>query len=75
MFGVNPSQLRGPKCPREQAYYEQVFDSRGEHPYDEAMTDARKSSPTSSALTARQRGILECIESSMATRGFPPSVR
>lgn len=75
LFGVNPSLLRGPKCPRKQAHYEQVFDSRGEHPYDEAMTDARKSSPTSSALTARQRGILECIESSMATRGFPPSVR
>lgn len=40
-----------------------------------AMTDARKSSSSSSALTARQRGILECIESSMANRGFPPSVR
>ncbi|MFM7870241.1 MAG: transcriptional repressor LexA, partial [Actinomycetota bacterium] len=30
---------------------------------------------TEPALTARQRSILECIESSMAERGFPPSVR
>jgi len=39
------------------------------------MSDARKFSPTPSALTARQRGILDCIETSMSTRGFPPSVR
>lgn len=46
---------------------EQVFDSVGEHPYASGMTEP--------ALTARQRSILECIESSMAERGFPPSVR
>jgi len=46
---------------------EQVFDSMGEHPYASGMTEP--------ALTARQRSILECIESSMAERGFPPSVR
>ena len=46
---------------------EQVFDLVGEHPYDGAMTE-----PT---LTARQRGILECIEASMTERGYPPSVR
>ena len=46
---------------------EQVFDLVGEHPYDGPMTE-----PT---LTARQRGILECIEASMTERGYPPSVR
>ena len=46
---------------------EHMFDIRGEHPYDPAMTDT--------TLTERQRSILECIESSMAERGFPPSVR
>ncbi len=30
---------------------------------------------TDTTLTDRQRSILECIESSMAERGFPPSVR
>ena len=30
---------------------------------------------TDSTLTDRQRSILECIEASMAERGFPPSVR
>ena len=51
-----------------------MFDSPGEHPYDAAMTDAKKQL-ADTKLTARQRGILECIESSMASRGFPPSVR
>lgn len=46
---------------------EHMFDIRGEHPYAPAMTDT--------ILTERQRSILECIESSMAERGFPPSVR
>ncbi len=62
--------------PTEQGQYEQVFDSGGEHPYDAGMTDVHKTTrPSSAPLTARQRGILECIEASMATRGFPPSVR
>ena len=46
---------------------EHMFDLGPEHPYDGAMSD--------STLTSRQRGILEFIESTMADRGYPPSVR
>jgi len=44
-----------------------VFDTAIERPYADAMTD--------STLTARQRQILDVIESNMRERGFPPSVR
>lgn len=44
-----------------------MFDSGGERPYDDAMADKR--------ITARQREILEFIESQSRDRGYPPSVR
>lgn len=44
-----------------------MFDSGGERPYDDAMADKR--------ITARQREILEFIESQTRERGYPPSVR
>jgi repressor LexA len=47
--------------------YEQMFDSSGERPYDDLMADKR--------ITARQREILEFIESQTRDRGYPPSVR
>ena len=43
-----------------------MFDFGGEHPYAGAMTEA---------LTARQRAILEFIDTNMRDRGYPPSVR
>ena len=43
-----------------------MFDFGGEHPYAKAMTEA---------LTARQRAILEFIDTNMRDRGYPPSVR
>lgn len=46
---------------------EQMFDSGPERPYDDAMADKR--------ITARQREILEFIESQTRDRGYPPSVR
>lgn len=45
---------------------EQMFDSWGEQAY---------AVPMSEALTARQRAILEFIDSNMRERGYPPSVR
>ena len=44
-----------------------MFDFPPERPYDERMTDSK--------ITARQRQVLEFIESQMRERGFPPSVR
>jgi repressor LexA len=44
-----------------------MFDSDCERPYDGAMADKR--------ITARQREILEFIESQSRDRGYPPSVR
>src|SRR5690349_23095277 len=44
-----------------------MFASRSEHPYPVPMAD--------SALTARQREILEVIERNMRDHGYPPSVR
>jgi repressor LexA len=44
-----------------------MFDSDGERPYDDVMADKR--------ITARQREILEFIESQSRDRGYPPSVR
>lgn len=44
-----------------------MFDSGGERPYDDPMADKR--------ITARQREILEFIESQTRERGYPPSVR
>ncbi len=44
-----------------------MFDSPTEHPYDVAMAAKQ--------ISARQREILEFIESQMRDRGFPPSVR
>ena len=41
---------------------------------DSSLTPDQPISP-GQTLTARQRGILECIETSMAERGYPPSVR
>lgn len=49
-----------------------MFDSRDERSYDGRMTPAGHSAP---ALTARQRQVLEFIESQLRDRGFPPSVR
>jgi len=57
----------------EQLFSEQVFDSEGEHPYDEPMTSAPQ--PAHTQLTDRQRGILDFIETNMRDRGYPPSVR
>ena len=57
----------------EQLFSEQVFDSAGEHPYDEPMTSAPQ--PAHTQLTDRQRGILDFIETNMRDRGYPPSVR
>ena len=57
----------------EQLFSEQVFDSGGEHPYDESMTSAPQ--PAHTQLTDRQRGILDFIETNMRDRGYPPSVR
>lgn len=48
-----------------------MFDSVVERAYAWAMAEHR----TPSKLTARQRGILEVIETSMRERGYPPSVR
>jgi repressor LexA len=44
-----------------------MFDSACERPYDVDMADKR--------ITARQREILEFIESQSRDRGYPPSVR
>lgn len=44
-----------------------MFDSTGERPYDRGMADKQ--------ITARQREILEFIESQSRDRGYPPSVR
>ena len=57
----------------EHLFSEQVFDLRGEHPYDGFMT-SRQPAQTPS-LTDRQRGILDFIEKNMRERGYPPSVR
>ena len=54
-------------------FSEQVFDSGGEHPYDDPMTSAPQ--PAHTQLTDRQRGILDFIETNMRDRGYPPSVR
>jgi repressor LexA len=48
--------------------HEQVFDISGERPYDRRMPPIPK-------ITARQREILDFIESQMRDRGYPPSVR
>ena len=45
---------------------ERVFDLRVERAYAALMADV---------LTARQKGILDMIETSMRERGYPPSVR
>jgi repressor LexA len=50
----------------EQTCAERVFDSLVEHAYAGLMAEL---------LTARQRGILDVIETSMRERGYPPSVR
>lgn len=47
-------------------FYERVFDSWAERAYAVVMADQ---------LTARQKGILDVIETSMRERGYPPSVR
>jgi repressor LexA len=57
----------------ERVFSEQVFDSGGEHPYDDPMTSAPQ--PAHTQLTDRQRGILDFIETNMRDRGYPPSVR
>jgi repressor LexA len=44
-----------------------MFDPCSEHLYGDSMADL--------TLTARQREILEVIESNLRTRGYPPSVR
>lgn len=46
--------------------HERVFDLVGERVY---------AAPMAEQLTARQRGILDMIETSMRERGYPPSVR
>jgi repressor LexA len=46
---------------------EQMFDMGGERSYDGAMADKQ--------ISARQREILEFIESHIADHGYPPSVR
>lgn len=46
---------------------EQMFDFRGERPYDALMADKK--------VTARQREILDFIEAQMQDHGYPPSVR
>lgn len=53
----------------EHTYCEQMFDLRAERPYDRGMVANAK------RITARQRQVLEFIESQMRDRGFPPSVR
>ena len=53
-------------CSHVKASHEQMFDFGYEHPYALHMTDA---------LTARQRAILEFIDTNMRERGYPPSVR
>ncbi len=50
--------------------HERVFDLTGEHAYAAAMAES-----TAPTLTARQKGILDMIETSMRERGYPPSVR
>lgn len=44
-----------------------MFDSGTERPYDQGMSPSK--------ITARQREILDFIESQMQSRGYPPSVR
>jgi repressor LexA len=44
-----------------------MFDPGAERPYDGSMADTK--------ITARQREILDFIESQMRDRGYPPSVR
>jgi repressor LexA len=51
----------------DRARAEQVFDIDYERPYDGDMADTH--------ITARQREILDFIESQIRTRGYPPSVR
>jgi repressor LexA len=47
-----------------------------DHLFDPARVDRRQESPMAEqTLTARQRQILECIDTAMRDRGFPPSVR
>ena len=53
-------------CSQVKGSCEQVFDSGGEQAY---------AGPMAEALTARQRAILEFIDSNMRERGYPPSVR
>jgi repressor LexA len=48
-------------------FYEQMFDLLSERPYDVDMAET--------TITARQREILDFIESQMRERGYPPSVR
>jgi repressor LexA len=48
-------------------FFEQVFDLGNERPYDVRMAET--------TITARQREILDFIESQMRERGYPPSVR
>ena len=54
------------RCSEVKGQGEQVFDSGGEQAYARDMAEA---------LTARQRAILEFIDTSMRDRGYPPSVR
>ena len=48
-----------------------MFDSSVERAYAAGMAEHTPSP----SLTARQRGILDVIETSMRERGYPPSVR
>lgn len=50
----------------EHVLFERMFDLAAEHAY---------AVPMSETLTARQRGILDVIETCMRERGYPPSVR
>ncbi|MCB1000325.1 MAG: transcriptional repressor LexA [Acidimicrobiales bacterium] len=52
-----------------------MFDLLVERAYACRMAPTSSSPSNSSVLTARQRGILDVIETAMRERGYPPSVR
>ena len=64
---ANTGSIVNPTPPQiEHLLFERVFDLATERAYATGMSEQ---------LTARQKGILDMIETSMRERGYPPSVR
>jgi repressor LexA len=66
LFAEYVERLFERQPPIEHLLFERVFDLVSERAYAVVMSEQ---------LTARQKGILDVIESSMRERGYPPSVR